>query len=80
MTASAGRIALITGAGSGMGLETARLLARDGATVVLLGRRQRVLDTVAATIRAEGGTALPLAADVTRAEDVTRVVERVHAE
>ncbi|MBL1118518.1 SDR family oxidoreductase [Streptomyces sp. 110] len=79
MAPSAGRIALITGAGSGMGLETARLLARDGATVVLLGRRQRVLDTVAATIRAEGGTALPLAADVTRAEDVARVVEQVHA-
>ncbi|OKJ91715.1 3-oxoacyl-ACP reductase [Streptomyces sp. CB02400] len=63
-----------------MGLETARLLARDGIRVVLLGRRQQALDEVAETIRAEGGTALALAADITRAEDVTRVLERIRAE
>lgn len=80
MTTSAGKTALITGAGSGMGLETARLLARDGATVVLVGRRQEALDEVAATIRAEGGTALALAADITRPDDVTRVLDRVHAD
>jgi NADP-dependent 3-hydroxy acid dehydrogenase YdfG len=80
VTTSAGRTALITGAGSGMGRETARLLARDGATVVLVGRRQEALDEVAATIRAEGGTALALAADITRPDDVTRVLDRVHAD
>ncbi|QWB21288.1 MULTISPECIES: SDR family oxidoreductase [Streptomyces] len=80
MTTSSGAIALITGAGSGMGLETARLLARDGAAVVLIGRRQEALDAVAATIRAEGGTALALAADITRADDVTRVLDRVRSE
>ncbi|MFF3501082.1 SDR family oxidoreductase [Streptomyces sp. NPDC003247] len=79
MTTSA-KTALITGAGSGMGLETARLLARDGITVVLLGRRQQALDEVADTIRAEGGTALALAADITRTEDVTRVLDRVRTE
>ncbi|WP_043485906.1 MULTISPECIES: SDR family oxidoreductase [Streptomyces] len=80
MATSPGTTALITGAGSGMGLETARLLARDGAAVVLLGRRQQTLDAVAATIRAEGGTALALATDITRADDVTRVLDRVRAE
>ncbi|WP_326806555.1 MULTISPECIES: SDR family oxidoreductase [unclassified Streptomyces] len=80
MTTSTDRTALITGAGSGMGLETARLLARDGFTVVLTGRRQEALDAVAATIRAEGGKALALAVDVTRADDVTRALERVRTE
>ncbi|GAA4335711.1 SDR family oxidoreductase [Streptomyces venetus] len=63
-----------------MGLETARLLARDGAAVALLGRRQEALDSVADTIRAEGGTALALAADITDADDVTRVLDRVRTE
>ncbi|MFC8086955.1 SDR family oxidoreductase [Streptomyces sp. NPDC057340] len=79
MTTSA-KTALITGAGSGMGLETARLLARDGIRVVLLGRRQQALDEVADAVRGEGGTALALAADITRAEDVDRVLERTRAE
>ncbi|MEU9448992.1 SDR family oxidoreductase [Streptomyces sp. NPDC048277] len=80
MTTQPGAIALITGAGSGIGRETARLLARDGATVVLVGRRQEALDAVAATVREEGGTALALAADITRADDVTRVLDRAQAE
>ncbi|MGA5900360.1 SDR family oxidoreductase [Streptomyces venetus] len=80
MTTSPRTTALITGAGSGMGLETARLLARDGAAVALLGRRQEALDSVADTIRAEGGTALALAADITDADDVTRVLDRVRTE
>jgi NADP-dependent 3-hydroxy acid dehydrogenase YdfG len=77
---SPGMTAVITGAGSGMGLETARLLARDGAAVVLLGRRQEALDAVATTIRAEGGTALALAADITRPDEVPHALERVRAE
>ncbi|MBA2810594.1 SDR family oxidoreductase [Streptomyces sp. KM273126] len=77
MSTSPGRTALITGAGSGMGLEIARLLALDGFSVVLVGRRQEALDKAAATIRAEGGTALALAADITRVDDMTRVLDRV---
>ncbi|MFI6250690.1 SDR family oxidoreductase [Streptomyces sp. NPDC051016] len=75
-----GSVALITGAGSGMGLETARLLARDGARVVLLGRRQEALDAVADKIRAEGGVALALAADITGADDVRHALDRVRAD
>ncbi|MFF5302347.1 SDR family oxidoreductase [Streptomyces sp. NPDC013161] len=74
------RTALITGAGSGIGLEAARLLARDGINVVLVGRRLEELHKAEATIHAEGGTALALAADITRVDDVTRVLDRVHAE
>ncbi|GGN23223.1 SDR family oxidoreductase [Streptomyces fuscichromogenes] len=80
MTMTTGRTALVTGAGSGMGRETARLLARDGFAVVLVGRRQDALDEVADAVRAEGGTALALAADITRADDVARVLDRVRAE
>lgn len=80
MTSLAGKTALITGAGSGIGRETARLLAGDGATVVLLGRRQEALEAVAATIRAGGGSAHAIAADITSTEEVTRVLDRVRAE
>ncbi|WP_328609212.1 SDR family oxidoreductase [Amycolatopsis sp. NBC_00345] len=80
MTKLVGTTALITGAGSGMGRETARLLAAEGAAVVLLGRRQDALDEVAAQIRADGGTALPIAADITSADDVSRALARVHAD
>ncbi len=74
------RIALITGAGSGIGFEAARLLARDGITVVLVGRRQEELYKAEATVCAEGGKALATTADITRAGDVTRLLDRVHAE
>ncbi|MEV7084443.1 SDR family oxidoreductase [Streptomyces sp. NPDC093085] len=74
------KTALITGAGSGMGLETARLLARDGLAVALLGRRPEPLEAAAEAIRAEGGTALALAADITRTEDVDRALDRVRTE
>jgi NADP-dependent 3-hydroxy acid dehydrogenase YdfG len=80
VTTLAGKTALITGAGSGMGRETARLLAADGAAVALLGRRQDALDRVAKEIRADGGTALPITADITSADDVTRALGQVHAE
>ncbi|MEV4644297.1 SDR family oxidoreductase [Saccharopolyspora sp. NPDC049357] len=80
MTTLAGKIALITGAGSGMGLKTAQLLARDGATVVLIGRRQEALDSVEDSIRADGGIAHAMRADITDADDVTRVLDRVRTE
>ncbi|SDO95964.1 NADP-dependent 3-hydroxy acid dehydrogenase YdfG [Streptomyces sp. cf386] len=78
MTRTVTRTALITGAGSGIGFEAARLLARDGVAVVLVGRRQEALDKAEAAIRAEGGTAHAIAADITRPDDVTRLVDRIH--
>jgi len=61
----AGRVAVITGASSGMGRATALLLASRGAKVALLARRKEALDAIAAEIRQLGGEALALATDVT---------------
>ncbi|MEU9089958.1 SDR family oxidoreductase [Streptomyces sp. NPDC048428] len=76
----AGRTAVITGAASGMGNATARLLAAQGVRVALLARRAERLDELAARITADGGQALAVAADVTDQASVDAAAERVHAE
>lgn len=76
----AGRVALITGGGSGIGAATARLLAGEGAAVAVLGRTARTLDAVAGAIREAGGRALALPGDVAREADVEQAVERTVAE
>jgi short-subunit dehydrogenase len=74
------RVIAITGASAGIGRATALRMAREGAAVAICARRADRLDAVAAEIVAAGGQALPMAADVTRAEDmdtfVTRTLER----
>jgi len=60
-----GRVAVITGASSGMGRASALLLARRGAKVALLARRKAQLDEVAADIRRAGGSAIAIVTDVT---------------
>ncbi|WP_125610454.1 SDR family oxidoreductase [Specibacter cremeus] len=72
-----GKVALVTGAGTGMGAASAALLAADGATVVLVGRRRKILDDVAATITAQGGHAVVRPADITSQEQVTALVDGV---
>lgn len=75
-----GKVAWITGAGTGIGRAGAIELARGGASVVLSGRRDAELDKVAAEIRAEGGAAEPVALDVSNnsgvAEAAAGILER----
>ncbi|MYW69121.1 SDR family NAD(P)-dependent oxidoreductase [Streptomyces sp. SID8379] len=75
----AGRTAVITGAASGMGEATARLLAAHGTRVALLARREERLKDLAAQIEADGGQALPLATDITDQASVDAAADAVHA-
>src|SRR5690606_38718932 len=70
----AGKVALVTGAGSGIGREIARAFAREGAAVVLAGRRAEALRETAALIEADGGTALAVETDVSVPDDVARLL------
>jgi NAD(P)-dependent dehydrogenase (short-subunit alcohol dehydrogenase family) len=73
----AGGIALVTGAGSGIGRASALALAEAGWTLVLAGRRPEPLEEVAGIIRKNGGEALPVPADVADEESVDALFEEV---
>lgn len=68
------KVVVITGASSGIGEATAKLLGRRGARVVLGARRLDRLERVAADVRAYGGTAEVRAVDVTKREEVEALV------
>ena len=68
----ANRVALITGGGSGIGRAIALAFAREGAKVVISGRRKNRLETVAHEI---GANCLPVQADAGDAQDITRLVK-----
>lgn len=68
------RVAVVTGASSGIGRAAARALAAEGAGVALVARREERLREVAGEIEADGGRALPLAGDVTDPDFRGRVV------
>ncbi|WP_327428442.1 MULTISPECIES: SDR family oxidoreductase [unclassified Streptomyces] len=74
-----GRVAVVTGASSGIGEASAEHLARLGARVAVLARRADRLDDLVARIEKNGGTALAIAADVTDAEAVHAAADRVAA-
>ncbi|MET9759716.1 SDR family oxidoreductase [Streptomyces sp. NPDC006372] len=76
----AGRTAVVTGAASGIGEAVAVLLADRGARVALLARRGERLEAVAGKIRANGGQALAVVADVTDEASVADAADRIHAE
>jgi len=76
-TVLAGRRALVTGAGRGIGLAAARALADAGAAVVLVARTAAAVEDAAAALRASGADASAVACDVTREADVRRMSDAV---
>lgn len=79
-SALAGKVALVTGASSGIGEATAVALAAAGAKVAIAARRADRLEALAARIEKAGGTALRIEADVTSNDDVTAMVDKVVTE
>jgi short-subunit dehydrogenase len=75
-----GKIALITGASSGIGAALSTLLAHKGATVILCARRLRLLQSVRDRITQSGGNGRVLQCDVTKRAEAERVVEKVMGE
>lgn len=69
-----GRVAIITGAGSGLGAATAEALAAQGAIAVLAGRRLHKLEQIAAAIAAIGGKAFAARTDVRSETDILQLV------
>src|SRR5579872_6707529 len=76
-TKHAGKVALVTGGSTGIGLATAKRLAREGATVFITGRRQAELDAAVTEI---GHGARAIRGDISSAEDLKKVVDTVAAE
>ena len=71
-----GKVALITGAGSGLGYAMAKCMVAAGAKVVLVGRRQDALEKAASEI---GEAAYPVAFDITRKEEISDFVANIEA-
>ena len=70
----AGRVVLVTGASSGIGRTTAVAFAREGARVVISGRRRVQIEETLALLRAAGGEGLAVTGDCARSADVQRMV------
>lgn len=78
--ALAGQVAIVTGAGRGIGRAVALALAAEGAAVTLAARTRREIADVAAEVREAGGQALAVPTDVSQAESVDAMVEQTLAE
>jgi len=70
-----GKVAIVTGGSRGIGKATADVFAREGATVVICGRKQNALDEVAAELHGREGRVVPVACHVGRLEELERLVD-----
>lgn len=73
-----GKRAVVTGGSVGLGRAVAGALVDRGARVAIVARRQSLLDTAAQELRVSGDNVLPIAADVTQPDDVSRLASAVH--
>jgi NAD(P)-dependent dehydrogenase (short-subunit alcohol dehydrogenase family) len=71
------KIALVTGAGSGIGRATALALLREGYSVVLAGRHAQTLEETAAQAKGDAARALPIVADISDPESVRKLFEKI---
>ncbi len=69
------KVAIVTGASRGIGKSTAEVFAREGATVVICGRKQETLDQVAAELKGLAGRIVSMACHVGKLEDLQRLVD-----
>jgi len=75
-----GKVAFITGGGSGINLRIAERFAQHGASLALMGRKQEKLDRAAESIRGEGRAALGIAGDVRNYGDCENALRKTHEE
>lgn len=73
----AGKVALVTGAGSGIGKAAAQLMAKEGVKVALLGRSEDELKKTLAEIEGSGSAAIPVLADISQPEQMQQATEKV---
>ena len=72
-----GKVAIITGASSGLGVQMAKALARQGADIAILARRVDKLKTVAKEIRELGVRCLPVSCDVTNTAHIQKAIAEI---
>ena len=75
-----GRVAVVTGASSGLGMQMARGLAHQGADLVILARRMERLEALKKELEEEGRKVLAIACDVTKTEDINHAAEETEKE
>ena len=75
-----GRVALITGASSGLGVEMGKALAKQGAKIAICARRKEKLEKVAEEIRALGTECLAVVCDITKDEDIENLISQTVAQ
>ena len=72
-----GKVAVVTGANSGVGAAIAKLFAAEGATVVMIARREAALEEVSAQIEEAGGKTFVMATDISKPDDPERLMAAV---
>jgi NAD(P)-dependent dehydrogenase (short-subunit alcohol dehydrogenase family) len=72
-----GKVALITGAGSGIGKATALLLAKEGAKIAALGKGEEDIKQTVTQIKNAGGEAIPLVADISQPQEMQSAIQQI---